>query len=337
MKRAFSSAANETEQLPDLLGKILEDLRFSGLLCCSGRFASPWGLQGAKAFFPLFHYIQKGHCHLLVEKEHHHLEQGDLVMFPHGTSHTLHDGSMKNIVPLNQVLPMHKQKKTRSWQRELITIGEKDFDTQTLCGIFFIDKLANIPFWQALPSVIHIKKAELAQHAWLPECLSRLFIEAGSSMPGASTMAAKMSELVFLFALRTYVTKQGNASKGWMYALQEPKLSKALWLIHTDFPNQWTLEELATQSGMSRTSFASTFKKHTGLTPIHYLTSTRIRHATRMIQSGNWELKEIAFAVGFQSIVGFHNAFKRIHKLTPGAYRKQIQTKHVTSIRVHPR
>lgn len=307
--------------LTDEWSGILRELRFSGALCCSGRFAEPWGISGPKGQAPLFHFVHKGQCALTHQGDTWLLKAGDLAILPHGDSHTFYDGNTTQLTPLASLLP--KQKKTSVHH---IRLGEGPDTTRSICGIFFIEKLLTPPFWSALPPVIHIQQQELARNAWLPGMLDGLFQELEHAGPGGLLLATKMSEVVFLLALRCFLERSFSTASGWLYALQEPRLRRALHAIHTRYAQPWTLEELASQAGMSRSLFAATFKEHTGESPMSYLTSTRMRQAANMMKDGSWELKEIASHVGFRSQVGFHNAFKRTYNTTPGAFRTQLSS-----------
>lgn len=309
----------------DTLSGILGELRLTGALCCKGTFARPWGLRGPDADVPLFHFVYEGSCVLTQGEQEYTLEAGDLMLLPHGHGHLLYDGSCQHAVSIDALLPERGGPGVHH-----IAIGDGPVSMRSVCGIFFIEQRMILPFWSALPAVIHIKREELAQGGWWPGILDGLSDELEVAAPGATLMATKMSEIVFLLALRCFLSRSFAPSEGWFYALQEPRLGRAIHVIHRHYGKPWTLEQLAKKAGMSRSVFAAAFKQHTGESPISYLTITRIRQAVRMLQEGLWELKEIASMVGFRSYVGFHNAFKRIHQCTPGELREELAQEHPT-------
>lgn len=305
---------------PDPLSLMLRELRFSGALCVSGVFSAPWGLRGPDADVPLFHFVHEGQAVISLGETVHYVEPGDLVVFPRGSSHTIHDGSGKRCTPIDELLP---QRKTPGVHR--IALGEGPITTRTVCGIFFIDEKMMLPFWSSLPTTLHIQRDELARQGWLPGLLKSLADELESASLGATVLATKMSEVVFLLALRCYLERSATHATGWLYALQEPRLGRVMSAIHGECERHWTLAELATLAGMSRSVFSATFKQHTGESPMSYLTLIRMRQAIRLMASGRWELKEIGEKVGFHSYIGFHNAFKRMYHCTPGHYREQFR------------
>lgn len=311
-----------TIPLPDLLGRLMQDLRFSGVLCSTGQFVKPWGLSGKSVSMPLFHYIREGSCILTLNGEKRRVAQGDLVVLPRGHSHLLSDGSGLNVHDVQTLLRQRDEA-----GRYQVKIGEGVSSTRLICGIFTIDKQIDIPFWNSLPPIIHIQQNELQDSRWLPGMLDFLYEESAGTSQGSSLMMSKISEMIFLLALRTFLERNQHSQAGWLQAIQEPRLRRALWLIHTRYAEPWTLEQLAKDVGMSRALFASTFKKTTAESPIQYLTKVRMQQAVRMIQSSKYELKEIAYHIGFHSHVGFHNAFKRFFGVTPGAYRHQQKSK----------
>jgi AraC-like DNA-binding protein len=91
--------------------------------------------------------------------------------------------------------------------------------------------------------------------------------------------------------------------------------------MHASFERDWSLEELAKLAGMSRSGFASTFKKKVGVSPLEYLTHWRMQAACELLEAGDENLSAIASAVGYASESAFSVAFNKVVKCRPGAYR----------------
>jgi transcriptional regulator GlxA family with amidase domain len=115
------------------------------------------------------------------------------------------------------------------------------------------------------------------------------------------------------------------AESGWLAALRDKQIGKALILLH-DKPHQpWTVAGLADRVALSRSSFAARFTQLVGEPPLRYLTRLRLNAASARLRSGNDKLRVIAGAAGYESVPAFTKAFKRNLMVTPGEYRRLRQ------------
>ncbi|WXA89777.1 helix-turn-helix transcriptional regulator [Pendulispora rubella] len=74
---------------------------------------------------------------------------------------------------------------------------------------------------------------------------------------------------------------------------------------------------------MSRSTFASTFRKVVGETPLAYVAAWRMRSAARLLQSTEESIKAIASTVGYASDEAFPRAFRSWAGMAPGAFRER--------------
>ena len=63
---------------------------------------------------------------------------------------------------------------------------------------------------------------------------------------------------------------------GWLGALSDGHTGAALTLMHRNVAQRWKVSDLASEVGMSRTSFAERFKSLVGMAPLEYLTHWRM-------------------------------------------------------------
>ncbi len=134
-----------------------------------------------------------------------------------------------------------------------------------------------------------------------------------------------MAESLLVLVIRAYLNN--TDPQGFTHALLDPYISKSLHAIHALPGYTWTIETLAREAGMSRTSFAVRFKQLTGSTPMQYCLNWRMTLAYRYLQQTTWSLPDLAERVGYQSEAAFSRAFKRFFSMTPGRIRRTAKFK----------
>ena len=140
--------------------------------------------------------------------------------------------------------------------------------------------------------------------------------------PGTQLMLGRLMELLFMEFLRRHVARLPAGSTGWLAALNDPIVGRALQLVHTSPARRWTAEDLAREAGSSRTVLAERFNLLLGRPPIDYVTSWRIQLAADRLRNGPESIGSIAADVGYESEAAFSRAFKREIGMTPGRWRQ---------------
>jgi AraC-like DNA-binding protein len=139
---------------------------------------------------------------------------------------------------------------------------------------------------------------------------------------GGETILSKLSELMFLQAVRQYIDELPAESTGWLSGLRDRHISAALRHMHAKPGENWTLEMLAREAGMSRSAFAERFAEIMGVPPMQYLANWRLQRAARLLEQPSISIAQAAAAVGYESEAAFNRAFKKQVGLPPGAWRR---------------
>jgi AraC-like DNA-binding protein len=158
---------------------------------------------------------------------------------------------------------------------------------------------------------------------WLDSTLQFIACETASNRLGAEMMITYLSNIVFIQAVRAYLSSLQQDEGGWLRALVDPQLSLALALIHQHPETNWTVEGLAKRVNMSRSGFAARFKWLMGEAPLQYVTRWRMQQAVELLRSSKLSVAEISEQVGYDSETAFSKAFKRQVGQSPNQYRKQ--------------
>ncbi len=248
-----------------------------------------------------FHVVTSGRCKLTVPG---HLETefntGDLVIFPHELEH-----SMLQIDDF-QGEQQHLDYKT-------ILPG-----TGMLCGEVSVLHHYQNQLLEALPPVLLIRNDKTTP--WLKPIVDLLLQESVNFPEENSITLNRLSELLFVFALRHYLNQQLQ-NQGILLLYGHPQLAKAVKAFHASPEQKWDLHRLAKQAGMSRTTFAQTFKKISSWTVNQYTSWWRMQIAWEQLHRGN-KVSNVAEKIGYQSEAAFSRAFKKQFAVSAGSVRR---------------
>lgn len=100
-------------------------------------------------------------------------------------------------------------------------------------------------------------------------------------------------------------------------------LSLQQWL-RTNFSVASPVGEMTRRSGLSPRAFERRFRRATGYSPIDYVQRCRIEEAKRRLERTDMPIDQISWDVGYEDAAAFRRLFKRIARVTPGAYRKKF-------------
>lgn len=115
------------------------------------------------------------------------------------------------------------------------------------------------------------------QLEWLRATLRLMALEADSLRPGGETVITRLSDVLVVQALRAWLDGDPAAKSGWLGALQDPQIGRAVSLIHREPGRDWTVASLADQIAMSRSAFAARFTDLVGEPAMRYVTRWRGR------------------------------------------------------------
>jgi len=314
----------------DIFTDIVDTLRIHGTLYFRTRFTSPWSVQvPAYRQVARFHLVTGGRCWVRISAETHPIliEEGDLLMIPHGSAHILSDLSDSPPLAVDDVV-----RKTGFSGRGTLTYSAADNGRPVheefvtlVCGHLEFDDGFTHPLLADLPTSILVRSSETLNHTWLVDALRFINQETEKGFSGADAMIKRLSEILFIQIARTYLNS-ANADIRFIAALKDAQLSRALSAVHAKPEHPWTVESLAREAGLSRARFAARFQQTVGQTPIAYLAQWRLLKAAQLLRQSAKALKTIAHESGYRSEQSFSRAFSQHFKLTPLDYRLQYLT-----------
>jgi AraC-like DNA-binding protein len=171
-----------------------------------------------------------------------------------------------------------------------------------------------------LPPIVHIRKeSDKATMHW---SLDRMSQELREPQPGGFLVAQHLAYMILVQALRLYVAEGLKGGVGWLFALADKQMSAAISSMHGNPAHNWTVQELAEHTGMSRSTFALKFKETVGVSPIEYLTRWRMLLAGDRLTNSGDPISAIALSLGYESESAFSTAFKRVMGSSPRQYSR---------------
>lgn len=313
----------------DALSDLLRVVRLSGGVFLEGSFTAPWCIaaqvgaedcrlaMASPRYVMAFHYVTEGCMQLLVDGAPV-AEVGvdTLVLLPGNDPHRI--GSDVQLDPADGegLLTL-----AEGGALARIEHGGGGAVTRIVCGFVGADAMP-LPLLQLLPRVLAFDLSRRPEAAFVAPAFRAAVREVASLRPGAAVALAKLSELIFVEAVRHYVESLPADARGWLAALGDPKIGRALALMHRHVERAWTTEALAHEVHLSRSAFAERFTHLVGQAPMRYLAEWRMRIAAQRLATERLPVAQLAHAMGYESEAAFSRAFRRACGVSPLQWRR---------------
>jgi AraC-like DNA-binding protein len=323
----------------DILSDVLRSVRLRGALFYYVSGSRDWAAESPPAqaiaaavmaeseHVMQYHVVVSGGCWAaLIGEPPVRLATGDVVLVPHGDPHVVSSA------------PGMRADPNVSWYYEA-KIPQLPFrlaldattprgseppppgaETTLVCGFLGCDVRPFNPLITALPRMLHLAGQE--RGGWIAHFMQQAVAESASKRPGGEAMLARMSEMMFVDAVRRYVDALPPESTGWLAGLRDRHVGRALALMHERPAHDWTLEELGREVGLSRSPLHQRFVQLIGQPPMHYLTSWRMQVASGLLRNTSAPVAAIALEAGYESEAAFARAFKRMVGVPPAKWRR---------------
>ncbi|MES9836503.1 MAG: AraC family transcriptional regulator [Candidatus Thiodiazotropha sp.] len=302
----------------DPIGEALHLLRLNGTFYCRSELTAPWGVE-----LPpfegrmMFHVVTAGQCWLEVEGEEPHLlQQGSLALVPHGQGHVVRSSLDQETRPLFDI-PVEQV----SDRYEIMRHGGDGELTHLTCGLVRFDHVAGQQLISLLPKLLQIDTWEEEEGSWLQSTLRFIAREARELRPGGETVITHLADILIIQAIRSWLDASPDANRGWLAALRDKQIGRALAAIHREPEKPWSVASLAKEVGMSRSGFSARFTQLVGDSAMRYLTRWRMQLARAELAQSSIPLSVLADRLGYQSEAAFCRAFKREFDVPPGTIR----------------
>jgi AraC-like DNA-binding protein len=315
--------------MADALSEVLRAVRLTGGVFLDAEFTAPWciesqiGPEDCVGFgvsperVVAAHYLMEGEMRVAVDGEPPvELGPGDVVLLPRNDPHRLgSDLSLRPASSHDLIVP------PGAAGLAAIRHGGGGARTRMVCG-FLAGDLSASPLFSSLPRVLVLRSSRENARAWLESTFRFAAGEVAAGRPGSDTVLAKLSELLFVEAVRACMDALPADRTGWLAGLRDPHVGRALGLLHGRLAHPWTVDELGRQVGLSRSALAQRFTALLAEPPMRYLTRWRLQLAAQRLRESHESVARIAAQVGYDSEAAFNRAFKRELGLPPASWRR---------------
>jgi AraC-like DNA-binding protein len=316
----------------DALSDVLRVAHLTGGVFLHADFTAPWCMAarvapehcapalGPASHMILYHYVVEGELHIRVGGEDGEdilLRAGDVVLLPRNDLHLVgSDLNLPSVAGSDIIQPPE--------DGGLFTIhhGGGGKRTRMICGYLGCDSAEGNPVISTLPSLLKLDAEQGGAAEWIRSTFQYAADEVAAGRPGSETVLAKLSELLFVEAVRRYAEGLPQGQTGWLAGLRDPHVARALALLHRDIARPWSVDDLSREVGLSRSALADRFIGLIGMPPMHYVASWRMQVATQKLRSTNASLAQIADLVGYGSEAAFSRAFKKAFGTAPATWRR---------------
>jgi AraC-like DNA-binding protein len=303
----------------DPLGEALHFLRMNGAYYCRSELTAPWGLtMPPTPGYLWFHVVTAGRLWLETEAdEPGWLQLGDLALVPHGEGHVLRS---EPGAPAPGILDLERE--LVSDRYEILRHGEGGAPTGLICGAVRLAHPAAGNLIEILPKTIHIEASSSSRLESMHSILRLMASEAGELRPGGEAVITRLGDILVIQAIRAWMESDPAARRGWLGALHDPQIGRAISSIHRDPARHWTVASLASELSMSRSAFAARFTELVGEPAMSYVARWRMHVAVAALKEEGATVGQLADRLGYRSEAAFSRAFKRVIGVAPGTFRR---------------
>src|ERR1700732_4144972 len=315
----------------DALSEGLRVAHLTGGVFLHADFFAPWciaehvGPEHCAPLLPpsthliLYHYVVEGDFRIRVEGEDGEdltIGPGEVVLLPRNDLHLM--GSDLSLPPVagSDIIQPPKD-------GGLFSIHHGGGGrTRMICGVLRCAGAEGNPLISTLPPLLRLSVEQGGAAEWIRSTFQYAAEEVSAGRPGSETVLAKLSELLFVVAVRRYAETLPDGQTGWLAGLREPHVARALALLHRDITRRWTVDDLGREVGLSRSALADRFIRLIGVPPMRYLANWRMQVATQKLRNTSASVAQVAEIVGYDSEAAFSRAFKKAFGAAPATWRR---------------
>jgi len=217
-------------------------------------------------------------------------------------------------------------------QPHRIALAGRGAAAELTSGAFAIEGVGGEALMRALPPTLHARGASGERAGtdgadgaaqWLALTFAAMRKETREPSIGSRIMLARLIDMVFIWSVRHWLASAPPGPPGWLGALRDPLVGRALALLHAEPAHAWSVQELAARLHQSRSGLGQRFAREVGEPPMRYLARWRMQLAADLLARTSLLVSQIAERVGYASEAALARSFRREFGRSPSQYRAQ--------------
>lgn len=315
------ASSNPLPPPPDLMSELLLGMRLRGIQYRRIEVTPPFGLSfGDTSHRAHLHVVVSGTVFLRgKDGAIFHLPAGTAVFLPHGGAHQLLSAVD---LPCRDITSFTGEPVCDALSEICDCAGKPGCPDNTVifssCMEFDLGGMQRLV--RLMPEAM-IAGTLPERHPEVLPILKAMESEVSGRRVGFAGILARLADVLSAIIVRGWVECGCGGASGLVDALRDPRLAGAIAALHRDPGRNWTLADLAAETGSSRSVFAERFHAVTGVTPLRYAAELRMRLATQWIGQEQVPIDAVAHRLGYASQAAFSRAFKRVTGQPPGIAR----------------
>ncbi|MEU0462894.1 AraC family transcriptional regulator [Amycolatopsis sp. NPDC006131] len=304
----------------DVLADALEVAGVRGVLGARIAAGGTWGISWSRIGGAGFYAVTAGTAWLGVPgRPPAQLMPGDVVLLPTGTEHTL---TSAPDAPAD-TCDCDAAERARA-DGGVLRFGTGEVQTHILSASYEYDPAVSTQVLASLPEVVHIRADNGG--SCLDDTVRLLARELARPQLATAVVLSRLVDILLVQLLRVWVARNPAGARGsWLGVLCDPLVGAAIAKLHEDPARAWTIDLLAAELAVSRTTLARRFRTVAGESFGSYLTRLRMDLAAVRLRDTDDALEAVARSVGYTSVYAFSRAFRRDRGHAPGSYRRSAR------------
>jgi AraC-like DNA-binding protein len=304
----------------DPVGEALHVVHMSGVVYTRSELTAPWGIElPALPGCLMFHVVTTGRLWVEVpDAEPRWLAPGEVLLVPHGEGHRIASAPG---TPTRTLFDLPRERLSERY--EVLRFGGGGEPTHLMCGAVRFDHPAARRIVAMLPGLLSIRAERAPDAEWMRGTLRWMAAEAGEMRPGGEAILSRLADVLVIEAIRSWIAEDSTARSGWLGALRDPQIGRALACVHREPARPWSVAALAAEAAMSRSAFAARFAELVGEPAMRYVARWRMQVALRWLQEDDVSIAEVAGRLGYASEAAFSRAFRRVVGAWPGSVKRR--------------
>jgi AraC-like DNA-binding protein len=322
----------------DPLSDVLRVVRLAGACFFRVEASSPWWAEVPDAsaiagdllpraqHLVSYHVVTSGRCWAgLADGTALWAEEGDVLVVPHGDAYALATApGPVGRQPVAAARAFFRALAAGELPPTVVEGGGGRTRVGVVCGFLGCDAAPYNPVLALLPRLVKVSPPPPPARDRLAPLVRMAIEEARADAPGSADVLLRIGELMFVEIARRLAAARAPSS-GWLAALREPAVGRALGLLHREPARGWTLAALARAAGLSRSTLAERFTASVGQPPMQYLARWRMQLAARLLADGTAKVAAVAREVGYESEASFSRAFRKATGEAPSSWRARCR------------